>query len=220
MMPLWGRDCSLLALAACLQRGMGQSADGQLQLVLCSVSGPGIILCQGFSQGSYPTVWFAISSQFPQIALGAFRAGPQQLASSSVMQDSLRSPGLQPIRLLHPWDFSRQECWSGLPFPSPGDLPNPGIEPGSPALPAGALPSEPPYSKQCSPCLPAQTLLADGGCGCLGCVSMGSYRWARNLWVLIIYLFFLPVMLPSEVPRLATNSPVRVFPGVWKPLFF
>ena len=29
--------------------------------------------------------------------------------------------------------FSRQECWSGLPFPFPGDLPNPGIEPGSPA---------------------------------------------------------------------------------------
>ena len=116
--------------------------------------------------------------------------------------------------------FSRQECWSGLPFPSPGNLPNPGIEPGSPALPAGALPSEPPYSKQCSPCLPAQTLLADGGCGCLGCVSVGSYRWARNLWVLIIYLFFLPVMLPSEVPRLATNSPVRVFPGVWKLLSF
>ena len=30
--------------------------------------------------------------------------------------------------------FSRHEYWSGLPFPSPGDLPNPGIEPGSPAL--------------------------------------------------------------------------------------
>ena len=40
--------------------------------------------------------------------------------------------------------FSRQEYWSGLPFPSPGDLPNPGIEPGSPALQAGALSSEPP----------------------------------------------------------------------------
>jgi hypothetical protein len=40
--------------------------------------------------------------------------------------------------------FSRQECWSGLPFPSPGDLPEPGIEPGSPALQADALPSEPP----------------------------------------------------------------------------
>jgi len=39
--------------------------------------------------------------------------------------------------------FSRQECWSGLPFPSPGDLPDPGIEPGSPILQADALPSEP-----------------------------------------------------------------------------
>ena len=40
--------------------------------------------------------------------------------------------------------FSRQEYWSGLPFPSPGDLPDPGIEPRSPALQADALPSEPP----------------------------------------------------------------------------
>ena len=40
--------------------------------------------------------------------------------------------------------FSRQECWSGLPFPSPGNLPDPGIEPRSPALQADALPSEPP----------------------------------------------------------------------------
>ena len=39
--------------------------------------------------------------------------------------------------------LSRQEYWSGLPFPSPGDLPNPGIKPGSPALQADALPSEP-----------------------------------------------------------------------------
>ena len=40
--------------------------------------------------------------------------------------------------------FSRQEYWSGLPFPSPGDLPNPGIEPRSPAMQADSLPSEPP----------------------------------------------------------------------------
>ena len=39
--------------------------------------------------------------------------------------------------------FSRQECWSGLPFPSPGDLPDPGIEPGSPTLQAESLPAEP-----------------------------------------------------------------------------
>ena len=41
-------------------------------------------------------------------------------------------------------EFSRQEYWSELPFPSPGDLPNPGIEPGSPTLQADILPSEPP----------------------------------------------------------------------------
>ena len=40
--------------------------------------------------------------------------------------------------------FSRQEYWSGLLFPSPGDLPNPGIKPGFPELQADALPSEPP----------------------------------------------------------------------------
>ena len=40
--------------------------------------------------------------------------------------------------------FSRQECWTGLPFPSPGDLPGPGIKPGFPALQADALLSEPP----------------------------------------------------------------------------
>ena len=40
--------------------------------------------------------------------------------------------------------FSRQEYWSGLPLPSPGDLPEPGIEPGSPAFQADALTSEPP----------------------------------------------------------------------------
>ena len=38
--------------------------------------------------------------------------------------------------------FSRQEYWSGLPFPSPGDLPNPGIKSGSPALQVGSLPAE------------------------------------------------------------------------------
>ena len=40
--------------------------------------------------------------------------------------------------------FSRQGYWSGLPFPSPGDLPDPGIEPRSPTLQADSLPSEPP----------------------------------------------------------------------------
>ena len=45
--------------------------------------------------------------------------------------------------------FSRQEYWSRLPSPSPGELPNPGIEPWSPALQADSLPSEPPGTQYC-----------------------------------------------------------------------
>ena len=44
--------------------------------------------------------------------------------------------------------FSRQEYWTGLPFPSPWDLPKPGIKPGSPALQADSLPAEPPGKPQ------------------------------------------------------------------------
>ena len=44
-------------------------------------------------------------------------------------------------------ESSRQEYWSGLSFPSPGDLPNPGIEPGSPVLQADSVPSEAQYLK-------------------------------------------------------------------------
>ena len=41
-------------------------------------------------------------------------------------------------------EFSQQEYWTGLPFPAPGDVPNPGVGPGSPALQADSLPSKPP----------------------------------------------------------------------------
>ena len=55
---------------------------------------------------------------------------------------SLWPHGLQPTRLLCPWGLSRQEYWSGLPCPPPGDLPNPGIKPRSPELQADSLPSD------------------------------------------------------------------------------
>ena len=55
-----------------------------------------------------------------------------------------------PMDCSPPWtvslsmEFSKQEHWSGLPFPSPGDLPNPGIKHSSPALQTNSLPTEPP----------------------------------------------------------------------------
>ena len=57
---------------------------------------------------------------------------------------TLQSHGLQPVRLLCLWGISRQEYWSGLPCPPPGDFPNPGIEPRSPSLQTYSLPFEPP----------------------------------------------------------------------------
>ena len=59
------------------------------------------------------------------------------------MSDSLRPLDLgcqAPLSM----GFSRQEYWSGLPFPSPGDLPDPGIEPASPVLAGGFFATEPP----------------------------------------------------------------------------
>ena len=77
------------------------------------------------------------------------------LRSKSLNEEKLKVKWLSRVRLfVTPWTvayqtltymgFSRQECWSGLPLPSPGDLLDPGIEPRSPALQADALPSEPP----------------------------------------------------------------------------
>ena len=66
------------------------------------------------------------------------------MLSWSVVSDNLQSHGLWPARLLCPWGFSRQKYWSGLPCPPPGDLPNPGMEPRSPALQADSLSPETP----------------------------------------------------------------------------
>ena len=61
--------------------------------------------------------------------------------SSKVISDSLQTISRQaPLSM----GFFRQEYWSGLPFPSPGDLPNAGVEPGYPALQEDSLSSETP----------------------------------------------------------------------------
>jgi len=93
----------------------------------------------------------------------------------SLLSESFPSLGVTPPYLCHsvmsnsatPWSiahqaplsmgFSRQEYWSGLPFPSPGDLPNPGIKPRSPTLQADALTSEPPGKPPHLPRMPSNT---------------------------------------------------------------
>ena len=71
--------------------------------------------------------------------------------------------------------FSRQECWSGLLFPSPGDHPDPGIEPRSPALQADTLLSEPPGKPP-----PWNRWSAGSSCIVQG-TQVGALRWLRGL---------------------------------------
>ena len=84
--------------------------------------------------------------------------------------------------------FSRQEYCSGLPFPSPGDLPNPGIEPRSPTLQADTLPSEPPGKPKrlwaTAPQPSQDSPLQEGGAVCQEEWKFWIFRW--NLWTLQI----------------------------------
>ena len=83
------------------------------------------------------------ASNFP----GPFPTGPAELllCSRSVMSSSLGPYGLYVACQAHlSMGFSRQEFWSGVPSPSPEDLPDPRMEPGSPALVGGFFTTEPP----------------------------------------------------------------------------
>ena len=72
-----------------------------------------------------------------------WRAGEEVLTEQS-KSESLSHVGLFATPWsIQPMEFSRPECWSGQHFPSPGDLPNPGIKPRSPILQTDSLPAEP-----------------------------------------------------------------------------
>ena len=118
-------------------------------------------LFRGFSRKEY---WSGLPCPAPRYLLDP-RMEPECLMSPSLAgkffttSATWKVKSLSHVRLVvTPWTvahqaplsmgFSRQEHWSGLPFPSPGDLPNPGIEPGSPALQADALSSELPGKPQ------------------------------------------------------------------------
>ena len=78
-------------------------------------------------------------------------------------------------------EFSRQEYWSGQPSPSPGDLPNPGIEPGSPALQADPLRSEPPGKPQLVHNIPLLPFL----------MSLGSVFFIPDIGSYVFFFFSL-----------------------------
>ena len=88
------------------------------------------------SQKDKYTVWFHLD-----------RVSESETVSHSIMSNSVTPIGYSPLGSSS-MGFSRQEYWSGLPFPSPGCLMDPGIEPRSPTLQAGSLQSKPPGNSQ------------------------------------------------------------------------
>ena len=106
-----------------------------------------------------------------------------------------------------PMGFSRQEYWSELPFPSPGDLPNPGIQPGPPELQVNCLPSEPPGKPG------NQRLYVDkSGLFCpleLLVITLSLLKISKNIFFFHLYLFRFPEIaircLPHIVYRIRTG---------------
>ena len=89
--------------------------------------------------------------------------------------------------------FSRQEYWSGLPFPSPGDLPNPGIEPRSPTLQADALTSEPPGKPNLLTVSLFIVSLRD-----ILCLMGSLYFWELILFSHFLKLLAIPFLQPDR----------------------
>ena len=109
------------------------------------------------------------------------QSSPRKWSSSPKVVTACKVKSLSRVQLLAtPWTvahqappsmgFSRQEYWSGLPFPAPGDLPDPGIEPRFPALQADTLTSEPPGKPKLSLILRWTV-----------CPSEPKLRWTSNL---------------------------------------
>ena len=122
-------DCSLPFFSA---HGILQARILKWVAIIGSFS-RGIFLTQGLNLGS-PAPWTdSLLSEIPLLTVKVKSLSHIQLFATlwTVAYQASLSMG-----------FSKQEYWSGLPFPSPGDLPNPGIEPGPPALEADALTSE------------------------------------------------------------------------------
>ena len=131
--------------------------DGTLRPQMCiCVSTDQRDLCKGSNFS--PSPLFTLRSP---IILGTECCA---VLSRSVTSYSLWPHGQQPARLLCSWKFSRQEYWSGLSCPPPGDLPNLGIKPRSPTLQVGSLLSEPPGSPTPGhpPCPKPANKLAEG----------------------------------------------------------
>ena len=122
---------------------------------------------------------------------------------------------LSPLFCEWAWWCLMVRAFSGIAIPRSGLL----SQVSSLRLPSGHSGPVLTLSNAAHASLPSPRLLVVDAGACAAS-PLGSFHWTGNLWVLFIYLFSFLVMLPSVVPRLATDPTVRVFPGVWKFLSF
>ena len=141
-----GHDWSDLAAAA----AAAAASNNIVVTTPCFLLSSRLIVSISVFHGYFENHWFWI-----KLIKSAPLVFPTCLMMSSQKSEKVKVKSLSCVRLFAtPWtvthqvppsmEFSRQEYWSGLPFPFPGDLSDPVIKPGSPALQADALPSEPP----------------------------------------------------------------------------
>ena len=88
------------------------------------------------------TLLFNVTLYFQKLVHFYLASRESECGSRSAMSDSVQAPWTVVCQASLSVGFSRPEYWSGQPFPSPGDLPNRGIEPGVPAVRVDSLPSE------------------------------------------------------------------------------
>ena len=125
-----------------------------LEPVCCSMSTSNccFLTCIQITQEAVKVVWCShLFKNFPQFVVihtvkgfGVINKAERKKVNSLSHVQLFATPWTIAYRAPPSMEFSRQEYWSGLPFPSPEDLLDPRVKPGSPALQADALPPEPP----------------------------------------------------------------------------
>ena len=129
-------------------------------------------------KGECGSLWGWLGAIFrTHLVTGGSSPTSSKSESRSVVSDSVApwtAAGQTPLSM----GFSRQECWSGQPFPSPGDLPNPGTEPTYPAFQVDSLSSEPPGK---DPSYRAEVY--KGNCWL---VEVREWSWSQGKWNEII----------------------------------
>ncbi|XP_060250247.1 ETS-related transcription factor Elf-1 isoform X2 [Ovis aries] len=180
------------------------------------------------TQTPYPTQLFRTIHVVQPV-----QAVPEAEAASSMPEETLNPsvPSIRKVKSLSrvrlfatPWtvachapssmEFSRQEYCSGLPFPSPGDLPDPGIEPGSPTLQADSLPSEPKQdhtdsSPSSSGGISWESAFAHGNTPDSANHNSDSQRRSIvSCWISEIHLTSHPILTAHDSPQRKRGAPV------------